>query len=92
MRGARAPLQRQVDDKKPTPYFVPLTDLEKYGSFPRRGSNDAFTHELTGLANGNLHRAFDTFDAKTTAFVFVSHRWLRPGNGARGHPVRDDPE
>lgn len=82
--------RRSNGDLMPDVFFVPLSDLEAYGSFPRRGSNDGFVHNLTGLGNANLHRHSDCFDASTTAFVFVSHRWLRPGDAATGHP--DDAE
>ena len=38
---------------------------------------------------GDLRRA-RVPDGLVGAFLFVSHRWLRPGNGARGHPDDDD--
>lgn len=68
------------------PFFVPLADLEACGSFPRCGSNPKFVHELTGLTNANLQRPANSFDATRTAFVFCSHRWIRPGDSNRGHP------
>ena len=71
---------------KPPVYFVPLSELEAYGSFPRCGSNAEFVHELTGLANANLQRPADTFEASRTVFAFCSHRWINPGNSSRGHP------
>ena len=47
-------------------------------------------HAITGFANANLQRPAGSFIADRTCFVFVSHRWIRPGDSARGHP--DDAE
>ena len=69
--------------------FVPLGVLIAYGMLPRFGSKAGFVHPLTGEPNANLCRSRESFDPKKTTFVFVSHRWLLPGNGARGHPDDD---
>jgi len=66
--------------------FVPLSKLRQHGCIPRRGSRDGFVHRLTGQPNCNLCVSKATFDARKTCFCFVSHRWLRPGNGETGHP------
>ena len=65
--------------------FLPLDDLIAYGMLPRFGSKAGFVHPLTGEPNANLCRSRESVDPENTIFVFVSHRWLNPGNGARGH-------
>ena len=65
--------------------FLPLDDLIAYGMLPRFGSKKGFVHLLTGEPNANLCRSRESVDPENTIFVFVSHRWLNPGNGARGH-------
>ena len=57
--------------------FVPLEDLKQHGRFPRFGSSSGFVHPVTGDGNANLCRSRDSFDALSTIFIFVSHRWLR---------------
>ena len=69
--------------------FLPLEVLIAYGMLPRFGSKAGFVHPLTGEPNANLCRSRESFDPKKTIFVFVSHRWLNPGNGAWGHPDDD---
>ncbi len=71
-------------------HFVPIADLEAHGTFPRCGSDPTYVHAATGLGNANLQRPASSFDASCTCFVFVSHRWIRPGDRATGHP--DDAE
>ena len=69
--------------------FLPLGVLIAYGMLPRFGSKAGFVHPLTGEPNANLCRSRESFDPEKTTFVFVSHRWLNPGNGAWGHPDDD---
>ena len=57
--------------------FVPLEDLKRHGRLPRFGSSPGFVHPVTGEGNANLCRSRDSFDALSTIFIFVSHRWLR---------------
>lgn len=71
--------------------FVPYEALKAHGRLPRYGSTKGeFVHPVTGEGNGNLCRHVATFDHEHTFFIFISHRWARPGNGAAGHP--DDAE
>ena len=69
--------------------FLPEAALRQCGHIPRRGCNPDFVHEITGLRNENICKKHKDFNASKTCFVFISHRWLRPGNGARGHPDDD---
>ena len=57
--------------------FVPLEVLKQHGRLPRFGSSPGFVHPVTGEGNANLCRSRDSFDALSTIFIFVSHRWLR---------------
>ena len=66
--------------------FVRLGKLKAHRAFPRFGSASGFKHPLTGEPNTNLCEPREAFDPAKTCFVFVSHRWLKPGNGAAGHP------
>ena len=65
--------------------FVDFEEFKKYGQIPRRGHNEDFVHPKTGQRNKNMFHLRSYFDATMTLFIFVSHRWLRPG-GADGHP------
>ena len=69
--------------------FILFEDFKKEGIIPRRGHTEGFKHPLTGQLNRNLCRPRSTYNATTTLFIFVSHRWLSPG-GKDGHP--DDKE
>ena len=69
--------------------FLPEAPLRELGRIPRRGSNADFVHPITGRPNDNIHLPFASFDASKTCFVFVSHRWIRPGMGAAGLPDDD---
>ena len=66
--------------------FIPLSKLRQQTVLPRRGREAQFCHPHTGQPNANLGQPYADFDAEKTAYIFVSHRWLRPGNGAAGHP------
>ena len=66
--------------------FVPLDEFRALSEMPRCGSATAFSHPVTGAPNMNKARPFETFPRARTAFVFVSHRWLRPAVGTKGHP------
>ena len=81
----------QADDPASIPTrFVRLDKLRAHGSLPRFGSQPSFVHPVTGEPNANLCQPREEFDEARTFFVFISHRWARPGQGAKGHP--DDPE
>ena len=56
------------------------------GHIPRAGSSIDFKHPGGDYRNWNLCRPYESFDRETTAFIFVSHRWLRPRPGTAGHP------
>ena len=77
-----------VDGAKPLTiaHFVSFADLTAHGTLPRRGSDANFVHNLTSHGNANLARPASSFDSSCTVFVFVSHRWARPGDSASGHP------
>ncbi|MEC7233350.1 MAG: hypothetical protein VXW31_10435, partial [Planctomycetota bacterium] len=79
-----------VPDIKSIAQFIALDALLRNGELPRRGFTEGFEHPVTGQPNANLGKRYDEFDPKTTAYVFVSHRWARPGQGSRGHPDDDD--
>lgn len=70
--------------------FVRLDKLRAHGSLPRFGSQPDFVHPVTGEPNVNLCQPREEFDEARTFFVFISHRWARPGQGARGHPDDSD--
>ena len=73
------------------PKFVALSDLRKHGRLPRNGSTPGFRHPMTGQPNApELLRPQSSFDKAKTAYAFVSHRWLSPGMGERGHPDNTD--
>ena len=74
----------------PNVYFVPEAALKRLKYLPRRGCNERFVHEVTGRGNDTVHQPIAFFEGKKVCFVFISHRWLRPGNGARGTPDDDD--
>ena len=70
----------RTEGSKTTPVetrFVPLETLKQHGRLPRFGSSPGFVHPVTGEGNENLCRSRDSFDALSTIFIFVSHRWLR---------------
>ena len=70
----------RTEASKTTPVetrFVPLETLKQHGRLPRFGSSPGFVHPVTGEGNENLCRSRDSFDALSTIFIFVSHRWLR---------------
>ena len=77
-------------DIKSIAQFIALDALLRNGELPRRGFTEGFVHPVTGQPNANLGKRYDEFDPKKTAYVFVSHRWARPGQGSRGHPDDDD--
>ena len=68
------------------PRFITMADFVKCGRIPRCGSKSDFKHSLTGQANENLLKPRSEFEQRETVFVFVSHRWLSPGNAEQGHP------
>ena len=74
----------------PNVYFVPEADLKDLKYLPRRGCNEDFVHKVTGRGNNTVHQPVAFFEGRKVCFVFISHRWLRPGNGARGTPDDDD--
>ena len=76
-------------DIKSIAHFIPLDALIRHGRLPRRGQEEGFRHPVTGQPNTNLGKRYDDFDTERTAYVFVSHRWSRPGQGASGHPDDD---
>lgn len=65
---------------------MPLSELKKLSIFPRRGRVEGFKHPVTGQPNNNVARPYSSFNHKKTVFIFISHRWLRPGKGSMGHP------
>ena len=67
--------------------FVPFERFKKAGLIPRFGSQTNFVHpEVPEACNMCLCSPYEDFDRSTTAFIFVSHRWLRPRQGPAGHP------
>jgi hypothetical protein len=70
--------------------FVPEATLHRLQRIPRRGSDADYTHALTGHPNDNVHQPLSSFDKDETCFVFISHRWLRPGDRLNGHPDNDE--
>ena len=78
-----------IPDIKSIAHFIPLDALIDHGRLPRRGQEQGFRHPVTGQPNANLGKRYDDFDTERTAYVFVSHRWSRPGQGTSGHPDDD---
>ena len=74
------------------PKFISLTDFKKHGRMPRCGSTKGFKHPVTGQPNAesSILRLKSSFNEKKTVFIFVSHRWLSPGQGAKGHPDNEE--
>ena len=87
--GCSASKVAPLDHIKSIAHFIPLDALVSHGRLPRRGRDEGFRHPLTGQPNANLGKRYDDFDTLRTAYVFVSHRWNRPGQGASGHPDDD---
>ena len=74
------------------PKFIALVDFKEAGRMPRCGSKTDFKHPRTGQPNAesSILRLKSSFDAAKTVFIFVSHRWLSPGQGAKGHPDNEE--
>uniref|UniRef100_A0A7S1FAG8 Heterokaryon incompatibility domain-containing protein n=1 Tax=Noctiluca scintillans TaxID=2966 RepID=A0A7S1FAG8_NOCSC len=72
--------------------FVELGRLRTHGRMPRCGTGETFVHPKRGDQNANIFNSYQSFNRSSTCFVFVSQRWLSPGNGPEGHPdtVHDD--
>ena len=84
------PEQVEAGDGPVPVRFVSLTKLKAHGRLPRFGSVQDFVHPVTSEPNANLCELRETFDPAKTCFVFISHRWDRPGVGSRGHPDNTD--
>ena len=69
------------------PRYISLDDFVEHGRIPRCGSAEGFEHPTTHQPNAmHLLKPRSSFDLATTIFIFCSHRWLKPGEGAKGHP------
>ena len=76
-----------TDSSTYEPRYISLDDFKNHGSIPRCGSNADFKHPTTAQSNAtHLLKLRSSFDPNKTAFIFVSHCWLKPGEGADAHP------
>ena len=84
--------QKLIDYLSYEPKFISLGDFKKAGRIPRCGSQKDFQHPRTGQPNAesSILRLKSSFNEKKTVFIFVSHRWLSPGQGAKGHPDNEE--